>query len=108
MPLPPKPRIDLSTRLLSIRQRAPRALPDVFFYLTPSQEIAYPMLRKGRNKVESPEKMPVITTGIEMMRGARKQENPNAKEYLTGGNGVADETGVRNLVMNFIRRIKMD
>jgi hypothetical protein len=60
------------------------------------------MIKKGRMKIESPEKMPVITSGIEMTRGARQQENPNAKEYLTGGNGVADESRVLRLVMLYI------
>ncbi len=61
------------------------------------------MKKKGFTKNESPEKMPVITSGIEMTRGARQQENPNAKEYLTGGNGVADESRVMGLVMRYIR-----
>lgn len=61
---------------------------------------------KGRLATESPEKMPVITTGIEMTRGERAKENPNAKEYLTGGNGVADESRVKDLVMKVIRRNK--
>lgn len=61
------------------------------------------MKKKGFTKNESPEKMPVITYGIEMTRGARQQENPNAKEYLTGGQGVADESRVLDLVMRFIR-----
>ena len=66
------------------------------------------MIKKGRLKIASPEKMPVVTSGIEMTRGARKQENPNATEYLTGGNGVADESRVKNLVLSFIRRTSLD
>lgn len=64
------------------------------------------MKAKGYHKTTSPEKMPVYTTGIEMTRGDRATENPNAREYLTGGNGVADETGVKNLVLRFIKMIK--
>lgn len=62
--------------------------------------------KKGLYKIESPEKMPVITSGIEMTRGDRAKENPNAKEYLTGGNGVADESRVSGLVMRFMGLIK--
>lgn len=64
------------------------------------------MKAKGYQKIESPEKMPVHTAGIEMTRGARAKENPNAKEYLTGGNGVADESGTSNLVLRFIKMLK--
>ena len=64
------------------------------------------MLKKGRTQIESPEKMPSITCGIEMTRGARKQENPNAQEYLTGGNGVADESKVLGLVQRFMRIVR--
>lgn len=62
------------------------------------------MLKKGRLLIESPEKLPVITSGIEMTRGARQRENPNAREFLTGGQGVADESKVLGLVMRFITR----
>jgi len=64
------------------------------------------MIKKGRHQTLSPEKMPVITSGIEMTRGTRVHENPNAREYLTGGNGVADESRVQNLVMRFINMVK--
>lgn len=64
------------------------------------------MTKRSLRRIESPEKMPVITTGIEMTRGARKDENPNAKEYLTGGNGVADETKVASLVTRFVQHFR--
>jgi len=64
------------------------------------------MRKKGRLGIESPEKMPVITSGIEMTRGARAKENPNAVEKLTGGNGVADESRVAGLVMRFMNCLK--
>jgi len=60
------------------------------------------MRKKGFHGIQSPEKTSAITTGIEMTRGARAKENPDATEYLTGGNGVADESGVMKLVMRFI------
>ncbi len=60
------------------------------------------MKKKGLYQIESPEKTSAITSGIEMTRGARAQENPNAKEYLTGGNGVADESRVSRLVLRFM------
>ena len=58
------------------------------------------MRKKGRSRIESPEKMPVITSGIEMTRGTRKGNMP---EKLTGGNGVADESSVAGLVIDFIK-----
>jgi hypothetical protein len=61
------------------------------------------MRKKGIHQIESPEKTSAITTGIEMTRGQRKTDNISAPEYLTGGNGVADESGVKNLIMRFIR-----
>lgn len=64
------------------------------------------MTKRNLRRIESPEKMPVITTGIEMTRGARKDDNPNAKEYLTGGNGVADETKVAGLVTRFVQHFR--
>ncbi len=64
------------------------------------------MKAKGYTKNKSPEKMPVYTTGIEMTRGDRAKENPNAKEFLTGGNGVADESRVQGLVMRFLGMMK--
>jgi hypothetical protein len=57
------------------------------------------MREKGRTKETNPEKMPVITSGIEMSRG----QCPQRKEKLTGGNQPADETGVAKLVCDFIR-----
>lgn len=64
------------------------------------------MKAKGYQKTKSPEKMPVITSGIEMTRGERARENPDAREYLTGGNGVADESRVMDLVMRFLRGVR--
>ena len=64
------------------------------------------MTKRNLRRIESPEKMPVITSGIEMSRGARKDDNPNAKEYLTGGNGVADETKVASLVTRFVQHFR--
>ncbi len=61
------------------------------------------MRKKGLTKDENPEKMPVITSGIEMTHGARAQENPHAVERLTGGNAVADESGMIKLVMRYIK-----
>lgn len=60
------------------------------------------MRKKGIHRITSPEKTSAITTGIEMTRGQRKNE-PTAQEYLTGGNGVADESGVARLVLKFMR-----
>lgn len=57
------------------------------------------MRKKGYSRTESPEKMPVITTGIEMTRGTKKDR----KERLTGGNATADERGIAHLVCEFIR-----
>jgi hypothetical protein len=61
------------------------------------------MRRKGHKLTESPEKMPVITSGIEMTRGTREK---NVPEHLTGGNGVADESKTSNLVLDFINIIR--
>ena len=41
-----------------------------------------------------------------MTRGDRESENPNAKEFLTGGNGVADESRVSNLVLRFMGKLR--
>ncbi len=57
------------------------------------------MRKKGLNRVQSPEKMPVITTGIEMTRGTKS----GRVERLTGGNDVADQRGVIHLVTQFIK-----
>lgn len=57
------------------------------------------MRKKGYKNTESPEKMPVTTTGIEMTRGTRKDR----QERLTGGNDTADQRGIAHLVMEFIR-----
>lgn len=62
------------------------------------------MRKKGYTKTESPEKMPVVTSGIEMTRGTR--EDKNTPERLTGGNGVADESKMSRLVMDFINIIR--
>lgn len=61
------------------------------------------MRKKGYARVENPEKMPVITEGIEMTRGTRKAKAP---ELLTGGNAVADESLVSRLVMNFMKMVR--
>jgi hypothetical protein len=60
------------------------------------------MRKKGRTKAESPEKMPVETTGIQMSRPAAPA-GPS-REQLTGGNQPADESDVARLVMQFIAR----
>jgi hypothetical protein len=59
------------------------------------------MLKKGFKKIESPEKMPVETTGIEMEHGTRKDQAP---EKLTGGNAAADEAHVARLVSEYMTR----
>ncbi len=62
------------------------------------------MLRKkGMHKIESPEKFSAETYGIELTRGEGPRRG-GKEEYLTGGNGVADERGVADLVLKFIRR----
>ena len=58
------------------------------------------MRKKGWTRNENPEKMPVITAGIEMTRNTRVG---NAEEKLTGGNGVADESKSASLVIDFIK-----
>lgn len=58
------------------------------------------MLKKGRMKVESPEKMPVATSGIEMTR--RTGGASSAAERLTGGNAAADESKSAKLVTDFM------
>ncbi len=63
------------------------------------------MKLKGLKRIATPEKMPVITSGIEMTRGARGKENPDAVERLTGGNAVADESRTSYLVMRFLERL---
>lgn len=57
------------------------------------------MRKKGYLRVESPEKMPVITSGIQMSRTEPKAE----KERLTGGNCAADEREVAKSVVEFIQ-----
>lgn len=57
------------------------------------------MRKKGVSRTESPEKMPVKTTGIEMTRGSKAGRG----ERLTGGNAVADESGTARLVIDFIK-----
>lgn len=61
------------------------------------------MRKKGFLNDENPEKMRVTTEGIEMTRGTRKHPAP---ERLTGGNGVADESRVSRLVLDFIQMIR--
>jgi hypothetical protein len=60
---------------------------------------AKPMRKKGLVRDTNPEKMPSITSGIEMTRGARPAGRP---ERLTSGQEVADESDVARLVMAFI------
>lgn len=57
------------------------------------------MRKKGYTGDENPEKMPVITTGIQM---SRDQPLTNRGERLTGGNAAADESQVAKLVADFI------
>ncbi|MGB9691796.1 MAG: hypothetical protein ACPL7D_06475 [Candidatus Sumerlaeaceae bacterium] len=57
------------------------------------------MIPKGRTKDPRPEKMPVITCGIEMSRG-QKSKSP---EKLTGGNQPADESQAAKLVCEYLR-----
>lgn len=64
------------------------------------------MRKKGRLGIENPEKLNVETYGIEMTRGTRATENPNAQEKLTGGQGVADESKVADLVSRFINHFR--
>jgi hypothetical protein len=59
-----------------------------------------PTRKKGLVRDTSPEKMPSITSGIEMKRGTRPA---NRQERLTPGQEVADESDVARLVMAFIR-----
>ncbi|MGI8908410.1 MAG: hypothetical protein ACR2IE_18200 [Candidatus Sumerlaeaceae bacterium] len=61
------------------------------------------MRKKGYLGDENPEKMPVVTDGIEMTRGTRKHIAP---EQLTGGNGVSDESRTAKLVMDFIKMVR--
>lgn len=61
------------------------------------------MRKKGYHQIESPEKTSAITYGIEMTRGESPNEGNPAAEYLTGGNGVADESGVVPLILKFMR-----
>lgn len=61
------------------------------------------MRKKGYTRDQNPEKMPVITSGIEMTRGTRKEP---ALERLTGGNAVADESKMSGLVMDFINLVR--
>ncbi len=60
------------------------------------------MRKKGYTRTESPEKMPVVTTGIEMTRDALKGKR---RERLTGGNAPADERGTVATVLDFMRNI---
>jgi hypothetical protein len=57
------------------------------------------MRRKGYRRDPNPEKMPVITTGIQM---SRDSEITDRGERLTGGNAGADESQVAKLVCDFI------
>jgi hypothetical protein len=61
------------------------------------------MRAKGIHRITSPEKTSAITSGIEMTRGQSANEGKASAEYLTGGNGVADESGVMKLVLRFMR-----
>ncbi|MEI7634107.1 MAG: hypothetical protein WCK47_07480 [bacterium] len=61
------------------------------------------MIKKGWQSVETPEKMPVITTGIEMSR-REPSDKPQSPEKLTGGNQPADEALAAKLVVDDIRR----
>lgn len=60
------------------------------------------MVKKGFRGETSPEKMPVVTTGIEMSRRPPTAVDA-VKERLTGGNAPADESGAAKLVSDFIR-----
>ena len=57
------------------------------------------MRAKGWRKVESPEKMPVITHGIHMTRQVADDSSP---ERLTGGSAPANETMTSKLVVDYI------
>jgi hypothetical protein len=57
------------------------------------------MRKKGFRKEESPEKMPVVTTGFHMSRDAAKGD---ALEAHRGANAAADETLMAKLVCDFI------
>lgn len=58
------------------------------------------MRKKGFRKIESPEKMPVVTSGIEMTHG----EGRATEERLTGGNAPADESLSAKIVTDYIRQ----
>ena len=62
------------------------------------------MIPKGRQGTESPEKMPVVTAGLQMSRA--QHSSPPLRENLTGGNQPADETLVAKLVTDDIIRTK--
>ena len=61
------------------------------------------MRKKGYRKIESPEKMPVITTGIQMSRSDPKSEG---MESHRGANAAADESLSAKLVSDFITAVK--
>jgi hypothetical protein len=62
------------------------------------------MRKKGRTKATSPEKMPVVTCGINM--SATDRPASGVEERLTGGNECADESLAAKLVTDFIRGSK--
>ena len=61
------------------------------------------MRKKGRLKVETPEKMPIPTAGIQLTRGGAGDPKPT-REKLTGGNQPADESEVAKLVTDYISK----
>jgi hypothetical protein len=63
------------------------------------------MVKKGLVREESPEKMPSVTTGIQMTRGKQGSAG-SARERLTGGNEPADEATVAKMVTEYIQSMK--
>ncbi len=59
------------------------------------------MRAKGWRRVEDPEKMPVITSGLRMTRKTSATD-AEARERLTGGNAPADEALTSKLVVDYI------
>ena len=61
------------------------------------------MRKKGFRRVESPEKMPVITNGIQM---SKSDPRAAGEEAHRGSNSAADEHLTAKLVTDFIARSK--
>lgn len=57
------------------------------------------MRKKGFQRIESPEKMPAVTSGIQM---SRSDPQVRGGEAHRGGNSAADESMAAKLVADFI------